>query len=77
MPRRTVHGSLAEHVVYMVKDHEAEYQESLRMLSRDRRRMFDALQRVPGLTIFPSQGNFFLVETDRPPDTWELEEPAD
>jgi histidinol-phosphate/aromatic aminotransferase/cobyric acid decarboxylase-like protein len=54
-------NSLAESVVYMIKDHEADYLESLRLLSRDRRQMADALSRVPGLTIFPSQANFFLV----------------
>jgi histidinol-phosphate/aromatic aminotransferase/cobyric acid decarboxylase-like protein len=55
-------NSLAEAVVYMIKDHEADYLESLRLLSRDRRRMADTLARVPGLTIFPSQANFVLVK---------------
>ena len=30
--------------------------------------MFDALSRVPGLTIFPSQGNFILVKA---PNMWD------
>ena len=55
-------NSLAETVIYMLKDHDAEYHESLRLLSRDRRLMHDELSRVPGLTIFPSQGNFILVK---------------
>jgi histidinol-phosphate/aromatic aminotransferase/cobyric acid decarboxylase-like protein len=55
-------NSLAEAVVYMIKDYEAEYRESLRLLSRDRMQMAEALQRVPGLTVFPSQGNFLLVK---------------
>jgi histidinol-phosphate/aromatic aminotransferase/cobyric acid decarboxylase-like protein len=55
-------NSLAESVVYMISDHDADYQESLRLLSRDRRLMADALARVPGLTIFPSQANFLLVK---------------
>ncbi|HEU4424918.1 MAG TPA: histidinol-phosphate transaminase [Pilimelia sp.] len=55
-------NSLAEAVVYMIKDHDAEYRDSLRRLSRDRRHMMEALTRVPGLTIFPSQANFVLVK---------------
>jgi histidinol-phosphate/aromatic aminotransferase/cobyric acid decarboxylase-like protein len=55
-------NSLAEKVVYMIADHEADYEESLRLLSRDRRAMAAELNRVPGLTVFPSQGNFVLVK---------------
>jgi histidinol-phosphate/aromatic aminotransferase/cobyric acid decarboxylase-like protein len=55
-------NSLAEAVVYMIKDYEADYLESLRLLSRDRMRMAESLSRVPGLTIFPSQANFILVK---------------
>ncbi len=55
-------NSLAEKVVYMISEHDAEYEESLRLLSRDRRGMANELSRVPGLTIFPSQGNFILVK---------------
>ena len=55
-------NSLAEKVVYMIQEHEAEYEDSLRLLSRDRRDMTAELERVPGLTVFPSQGNFVLVK---------------
>ncbi|GGK98499.1 pyridoxal phosphate-dependent aminotransferase [Mangrovihabitans endophyticus] len=55
-------NSLAEKVVYMISEHAGEYAESLRLLSRDRRDMADELSRVPGLTVFPSQGNFLLVK---------------
>jgi histidinol-phosphate/aromatic aminotransferase/cobyric acid decarboxylase-like protein len=55
-------NALAEKVVYMIADYEAEYEQSLRLLSRDRREMGDALARIPGLTVFPSQGNFILVK---------------
>lgn len=55
-------NSLAEKVVYMISDHDAEYEESLSLLSRDRRTMATELTRIPGLTIFPSQGNFILVK---------------
>jgi histidinol-phosphate/aromatic aminotransferase/cobyric acid decarboxylase-like protein len=61
-------NSLAEAVVYMIKDYEAEYRESLRLLSRDRTLMAEALSRVPGLTVFPSQGNFILVKV---PGGWD------
>jgi histidinol-phosphate/aromatic aminotransferase/cobyric acid decarboxylase-like protein len=55
-------NSLAEKVVYMIQEHQDEYEESLRLLSRDRRTMAAELARVPGLTVFPSQGNFILVK---------------
>ncbi|HEX8628487.1 MAG TPA: histidinol-phosphate transaminase [Catenuloplanes sp.] len=55
-------NSLAESVVNMIGDYESEYDESLRLLSRDRSLMAEELRRVPGLTIFPSQGNFLLVK---------------
>jgi histidinol-phosphate/aromatic aminotransferase/cobyric acid decarboxylase-like protein len=55
-------NSLAEKVVYMISDHDAEYEESLTLLSRDRRTMAHELTRIPGLTVFPSQGNFILVK---------------
>ncbi|MET1008240.1 MAG: aminotransferase class I/II-fold pyridoxal phosphate-dependent enzyme, partial [Propionibacteriaceae bacterium] len=55
-------NSLAEKVVYMIEDHQDEYEDSLRLLSRDRRTMAGELARIPGLTVFPSQGNFILVK---------------
>jgi histidinol-phosphate/aromatic aminotransferase/cobyric acid decarboxylase-like protein len=60
-------NSLAEAVVHMLPDHEADYRESLRRLAADRRQMYEALSRVPGLTVFPSQGNFLLVKL---PSDW-------
>ena len=38
-------NSLAEKVVFMIQEHEAEYEESLRLLSRDRCRMAGELAR--------------------------------
>jgi histidinol-phosphate/aromatic aminotransferase/cobyric acid decarboxylase-like protein len=55
-------NSLAEKVVFMIQEHEDEYEDSLRLLSRDRRSMAAELSQVPGLTVFPSQGNFLLVK---------------
>jgi histidinol-phosphate/aromatic aminotransferase/cobyric acid decarboxylase-like protein len=55
-------NSLAEKVVFMIQDHIPDYEESLRLLSRDRRTMAAELSQVPGLTVFPSQGNFILVK---------------
>jgi histidinol-phosphate/aromatic aminotransferase/cobyric acid decarboxylase-like protein len=55
-------NSLAEKVVFMISDHMEEYEDSLRLLSRDRRSMAGELARIPGLTLFPSQGNFILVK---------------
>lgn len=55
-------NSLAESVVHMIGDYELEYHDSLRRIARDRYQMTDELAMVPGLTIFPSQGNFLLVK---------------
>jgi histidinol-phosphate/aromatic aminotransferase/cobyric acid decarboxylase-like protein len=55
-------NSLAETVVNMIADYDSEYRDSLRQIARDRFTMADELASVPGLTIFPSQGNFLLVK---------------
>ncbi|MFC3894805.1 pyridoxal phosphate-dependent aminotransferase [Lentzea rhizosphaerae] len=55
-------NSLAETVVFMLAEHEAEYAESLRLLSRDRYRMGMELSRLPDLTVYSSQANFLLVK---------------
>jgi histidinol-phosphate/aromatic aminotransferase/cobyric acid decarboxylase-like protein len=60
-------NSLAEKVVFMIQEHIPDYEESLRLLSRDRRTMAAELNQVPGLTVFPSQGNFILVKL---PSEW-------
>lgn len=61
-------NSLAEAVVFMLKDHEDAYRESLRLAARDRYNMAAELARVPGLTVFPSQANFILVKLPRGAD---------
>ncbi|MCT2581502.1 histidinol-phosphate aminotransferase family protein [Actinophytocola sp. S1-96] len=55
-------NSLAETVVFMLRDHGLEYRESLRLLARDRYAMGTQLARLPDFTVFPSQGNFLLVK---------------
>jgi histidinol-phosphate/aromatic aminotransferase/cobyric acid decarboxylase-like protein len=55
-------NSLAETVVFMLRDHGPEYRESLRLLARDRYAMGAQLSRLPDFTVFPSQGNFLLVK---------------
>ena len=55
-------NSLAEAVVHMITEYESEYRDSLRRIARDRYQMTDELSLVPGLTIYPSQGNFLLVK---------------
>ncbi|MFE1755558.1 pyridoxal phosphate-dependent aminotransferase, partial [Streptomyces anandii] len=54
-------NSLAEHVVFMLKEHGAEYQQSLQQVRRDRLEMASHLSALPGLTVYPSQGNFLFV----------------
>jgi histidinol-phosphate/aromatic aminotransferase/cobyric acid decarboxylase-like protein len=55
-------NSLAETVVFMLRDHEAAYRDSLAQLSEDRFRMSVELGRLSMLQVYPSQANFFLVK---------------
>lgn len=55
-------NSLAETIVFMLNEHSEEYNESLRLLSRDRFAMGVALARFPELSVFSSQANFLLVK---------------
>jgi histidinol-phosphate/aromatic aminotransferase/cobyric acid decarboxylase-like protein len=54
-------NSFAEHVVFMLKEHGAEYAQSLQQVRRDRLDMASHLSALPGLTVYPSQGNFLFV----------------
>ncbi|SDR28299.1 pyridoxal phosphate-dependent aminotransferase [Thermostaphylospora chromogena] len=65
-------NSMAEAVVFMLKEHMEEYHHSLRMLAHDRTTMTRQLSSLPGLTVFPSQGNFVLVKLPAGKDGVEL-----
>ncbi|MEU0397859.1 histidinol-phosphate transaminase [Streptomyces sp. NPDC006208] len=54
-------NSFAETVVFMLKEHRQEYAESLQQVRRDRQEMMWRLSQLPGLTVYPSQGNFVYV----------------
>ncbi|MDQ0777472.1 histidinol-phosphate/aromatic aminotransferase/cobyric acid decarboxylase-like protein [Streptomyces aurantiacus] len=54
-------NAFAETVVFMLKNHGPEYAESLQLVRRDRLDMAHQLSALPGLTIYPSQGNFLFV----------------
>ncbi|MFJ4831326.1 pyridoxal phosphate-dependent aminotransferase [Streptomyces sp. NPDC088747] len=54
-------NSFAETVVFMLKNHGQEYMQSLHMVRRDRLDMAQQLSHLPGLTVYPSQGNFLFV----------------
>jgi histidinol-phosphate/aromatic aminotransferase/cobyric acid decarboxylase-like protein len=54
-------NAFAETVVFMLKDYGAEYAESLHMVRRDRLDMARQLSMLPGLTVYPSQGNYLLA----------------
>ncbi|MET7673856.1 pyridoxal phosphate-dependent aminotransferase [Streptomyces seoulensis] len=54
-------NSFAEYVVFMLKQHGAEYAQSLLQVRRDRLEMASQLSALPGLTVYPSQGNFLFV----------------
>ncbi|WP_372348986.1 histidinol-phosphate transaminase [Streptomyces sp. KL116D] len=54
-------NSFAETVVFMLRAHRQEYADSIRQVCRDRQDMRWHLARLPGLTVYPSQGNFLYV----------------
>ncbi|GAA2344516.1 hypothetical protein GCM10010431_80190 [Streptomyces kunmingensis] len=54
-------NSFAETVVFMLREHRQEYADSIRQVCRDRQDMRRHLGRLPGLTVYPSQGNFLYV----------------
>ncbi|MGW3118649.1 pyridoxal phosphate-dependent aminotransferase [Streptomyces sp. NPDC001107] len=54
-------NAFAEYVVFMLKEHGAEYAQSLHQVRRDRLDMASQLSALPGLTVYPSQGNFLFV----------------
>ncbi|MBK3523515.1 aminotransferase class I/II-fold pyridoxal phosphate-dependent enzyme [Streptomyces sp. MBT70] len=60
LPRRNL-GSLAEHVVSLLRDHGPAYARSRDRLREDRRDMTARLTTLPGLTVYPSQADFVLV----------------
>jgi histidinol-phosphate/aromatic aminotransferase/cobyric acid decarboxylase-like protein len=55
-------NSLAETVVFMLRDHIEAYEASLEQLSVDRYRMAVELSRLGELQVYPSQANFLLVK---------------
>lgn len=60
-------NSLAETVVFLLKEHLDSYRASLQLLSRDRYEMYSELRQIPGMVVYPSQANFVLVKL--PPGT--------
>ena len=65
-------NSLAETVIFMLAEHRAEYEESLKKLALDRFMMNSQLNQFPELTVFPSQANFLLVKLPGSVDGAEL-----
>ncbi|MBO2453443.1 histidinol-phosphate aminotransferase family protein [Actinomadura barringtoniae] len=55
-------NSFAEVMVLLLREHREEYRESLRLLARDRSLMLQQLASLPGLKVYPSQGNFILIK---------------
>ncbi|MGW2489165.1 aminotransferase class I/II-fold pyridoxal phosphate-dependent enzyme [Streptomyces sp. NPDC001606] len=54
-------NSLAEHLVFMLREYGTEYAHALQQIRRDRLEMAGLLAALPGLTVYPSQGNFLFV----------------
>ncbi|NEA46531.1 aminotransferase class I/II-fold pyridoxal phosphate-dependent enzyme [Streptomyces sp. SID10815] len=54
-------GCLAERMVFMLREHGAEYRRSIELVRRDRTAMAAHLAALPGLTVYPSQGDFLFV----------------
>lgn len=55
-------NAFAEIVVFLLKEHREEYRTSLQLVAHDRRSMIQQLSALPGLTVFPSQGNFVMIK---------------
>jgi histidinol-phosphate/aromatic aminotransferase/cobyric acid decarboxylase-like protein len=55
-------NSLAEAVVFMLRDHLDSYRISLQLLARDRYEMMAELHQIPGMLVYASQANFVLVK---------------
>ena len=56
----------------MIEDHWPAYERSLELLARDRDHMIAELERIQGLTVYPSSANFVLVKVPRGWDGREL-----
>ncbi|MFQ6146111.1 pyridoxal phosphate-dependent aminotransferase [Streptomyces seoulensis] len=54
-------NSFAEPVVSLLREHGAEYRQSIELVRRDRTAMAARLAALPGLTVYPSQGDFLFV----------------
>lgn len=54
-------NSVAESIIFSLKENMPDYYASLPRIAEDRRSMFEALREIPGLKVYPSQGNFILV----------------
>jgi histidinol-phosphate/aromatic aminotransferase/cobyric acid decarboxylase-like protein len=65
-------NSLAEAVIFMLAEHRAEYEDSLKKLALDRFMMSSQLGQFPELTVYPSQANFLLVKLPGSVDGAEL-----
>ncbi len=65
-------NSLAETVIFMLAEHRAEYEDSLKKLALDRFLMHAQLGQFTELTVFPSQANFLLVKLPASVDGAEL-----
>jgi histidinol-phosphate/aromatic aminotransferase/cobyric acid decarboxylase-like protein len=65
-------NSLAETIIFMLAEHRAEYEDSLKKLALDRFMMNSQLNQFPELTVFPSQANFLLVKLPGSVDGAEL-----
>lgn len=61
VPYWNVNG-LAGFVLKNIGRFRLQYEESFRKVARDRQHMYRALQTVPGLTVWPSKGNFLFCE---------------
>jgi threonine-phosphate decarboxylase len=60
VPRWNI-NALAESIIFSLEDNLAAYRESLTRIAHDRRHMRRRLERLGGVTVYPSQANFFLV----------------
>ena len=55
-------NSMAEFIMQILDKYKADYENSLREIKTERKRLFEALRQIKKLKVYPSQANYFMCE---------------
>lgn len=55
-------NSMAEFFMQILDKYKADYENSLREIKTERKRLFEALRQIKSLKVYPSQANYFMCE---------------